>query len=74
MANLHTFRTGMTNATWAGSGDTDTFRCHYCGVAETVRKGETAKNVRWIAGNFASVLYACNKCQLELAEKETVTR
>jgi hypothetical protein len=71
MANdLHVFRTGVTNATWAGSGDTDTFRCHFCGVDETVRNGAPAQNVRWVVGNASGVLYACNKCQLELAEKE----
>jgi hypothetical protein len=62
---LHRFRTGFTNSMWAGSGDTDTFRCRYCGVAETVRKGEAAKNVRWIAGNKDGVIYACNECAIK---------
>jgi len=61
----HRFCTGFTNSTWAGSGDTDTFRCHYCGAAETVHKGEAAKNVRWIAGNKDRVIYACNECAIK---------
>ena len=45
---MHRIPTGWTNATWTGSGGSDTFRCHYCPVAETVPKGQAAKNVRMI--------------------------
>jgi hypothetical protein len=65
----HPFRTGLTNAAWTGSGNSDTFRCHYCGVAETVPKGQMAKNVRWIThwreGEKQFVTYACNNCAIE---------
>jgi hypothetical protein len=67
--DMHAFRTGETNSTWAGSGDTDTFKCHYCGAAETVRKGAIAQNVRWVSGTRNGVLYACNQC-IEIKKRE----
>lgn len=60
---MHQCRTGMTDATWAGSPTEDTWACEACGKSETVQKGNERQDVRWTSGDgYKTVHYRCNDC------------